>query len=171
MVLKTLRRQRQHWKTPTNICGTPCAARFGMKVAKHTDLIAWQRCGDLRRMVLKYTRSGPAAHDYDYRRQLRRSARSACYLTSEGFYRYGHAEFAKFLNWARGSLGEALDQIDDGHENEYFTDAQHLEMRRMCLRAMKANLALKKSWKHPAPGTGTPPAPRAAQTHRRSKAP
>lgn len=131
----------------------------------------WQRCSDLRRMVLTHVRSGPAAHDCDYRRQLRRSARSACYLTSEGFYRYGHAEFAKFLNWARGSLGEALDQIDEGHEHNYFTDRQHLEMKRMCLRAMKANLALKKSWKHPAPGTGGPAAASPARRRRRSQEP
>ena len=113
---------------------------------KHTDLIAWQLCSQFRRLVLRYTRTGPASQDYDFRRQLRRSARSACYNTSEGFYRYTHGQFGNQLNIARGSLGEALDQIDDGHESKYFTDAQHTEMRRMCLRAIKCNGALQKSW-------------------------
>jgi four helix bundle protein len=117
-----------------------------MQVRKHTDLIAWQLCHQLRALVLKYTRSGPAAREYDWRRQLRKSARSACYLTSEGFYRYGHGEFGHFLNLAHGSLGEALDQIDEGRDNQYFSDSQHTEMKRICLRALKANVALRKSW-------------------------
>src|SRR5687767_10713784 len=82
-------------------------------VRKHEQLIAWQLCSQLRRLVLRYTRTGPAATDFDYRRQLRRAVRSACYNTSEGFYRYGHGEFGHSLNIARGSLGEALDQIND----------------------------------------------------------
>jgi four helix bundle protein len=118
---------------------------------KHTELIAWQLCSRLRRLVLLYTRSGAVSKDFDFRRQLRKSARSACNNTSEGFYRYKHGEFGSFLNIARGSLGEALDQLDDGLESEYFTAAQHEEMRRICLRAMKANTALRRSWKHPAP--------------------
>jgi four helix bundle protein len=109
-------------------------------------LIAWQLCSRLRRLVLRYTRTGAVSRDYDYRRQLRRSARSACYLTSEGFYRYKHGEFGNFLNLAHGSLGEALDQIDEARESNYFTEEQHTEMKRICLRAMKANVALRKSW-------------------------
>jgi four helix bundle protein len=115
-------------------------------VRKHEDLIAWQLCNRLRGLVLRYTRSGAVAKDFDFRRQLRRAIRSACYNTSEGFYRYRHGEFGNFLNIARGSLGEALDQIDDGRESDYFTADQHTEMRRLCIRAMKANIALRKSW-------------------------
>ena len=113
---------------------------------KHRDLIAWQLCHKLRQLVLQNTRRGPAATDFDFRRQLRRASRSACYNTSEGFYRYTHPQFGNLLNVALGSLGEALDQIDEGAENGYFTPQQHEEMRRMCLRAMKANVALRRSW-------------------------
>ena len=119
---------------------------------RHEDLVAWQLCSQLRRLVVRYTRDGPVSRDYDYRRQLRRAVRSACYNTSEGFYRYKHGEFGNLLNIARGSLGEALDQIDDGAENGYFNAAQHNELRRMCLRAMKCNFALRRSsTQHPAP--------------------
>lgn len=120
-------------------------------VRKHEDLIAWQLCSQLRRLVLRYTRTGPASRDYDYRGQLRRAARSACYNTSERFYRYKHGEFGSHLNIARGSLGEALDQIDEGAENKYFTFDQHSELRQTCLRAMKCNVALRQSWESDAP--------------------
>jgi four helix bundle protein len=120
-------------------------------VRQHEDLIAWQLCSQLRRLVLRYTRTGPTSRDPDYRGQLRRAVRSACYNTSEGFYRYKHGEFGNHLNIARGSLGEALDQIDDGAENKYFTVDQHNEMRRICIRAMKCNVALRRSWEPKAP--------------------
>ena len=130
---------------------------MGNAVRRHEDLIAWQLCNRLRRLVLTNIRAGPAAKDFDYRLQLRKAARSACYNTSEGFYRYRHGQFGNQLNIARASLGEALDQIDEGLENEYFTTAQHLEMRRLCLRAVKCNAALQHSWKgHEAPDVARP---------------
>jgi four helix bundle protein len=122
------------------------SASVGQPVRKHEDLIAWQLCSQLRRLVLRYTRTGVVAKDFDFCRQLRKSARSACYNTSEGFYRYGHGEFGQLLNIARASLGEALDQIDDGGGCRYFTRNQQTEMRRICIRAMKANIALRRSW-------------------------
>jgi four helix bundle protein len=122
-------------------------------VCRHEDLIAWQLCRQLRLLVLKYTRHGPASQEYDYRRQLRRAVRSACYNTSEGFYRYKRRQARHQMNVAYASLGEALDQIDEGGEEKYFTPAQHTEMRRMCLRAMKCNAALRRSW------DSTPPPP------------
>ena len=79
-----------------------------------------------------------AAKEYDYRRQIRKAARSSCYLTSEGFYRYEHGEFGHFLNLAHGSIGESLDQIDEGLHQKYFTESQHSEMRRLAIRALKA---------------------------------
>jgi four helix bundle protein len=121
--------------------------RMPEPVRKHTDLIAWQLCHRLRALVLNYTRTGPVAREFDYRRQLRKAARSSCYLTSEGFYRYEHGEFGHFLNLAHGSIGESLDQIDEGLQQHYFTEAQHTEMRRLAIRALKANVALRRSWK------------------------
>lgn len=130
-------------------------------VRRHEDLIAWQLCSKLRRLILSAIRAGPAAKDLDYRMQLRRAVRSACYNTSEGFYLYGHGLFRRHLDTARASLGEALDQIDEGLENRYFTEKQHIEMRRICLRAVKANAALIRSWgDREAPHPGRKPAPK-----------
>jgi four helix bundle protein len=109
----------------------------------HTELIVWQRCADLRRLVLKYTREGPARNDFRFRDQIRAAARSACYLTSEGFYRKRDGDFANFLVWARASLGEAGDQIDDGLESGYFTPEQHAEMITIVKKACKANSGLR----------------------------
>ena len=110
----------------------------------HTELIAWRLCAALRRLVLRYTREGPAREDYRFRNQIRSAARSACYLTSEGFYRKRDGDFINFLVMARGSLGEAGDQIEDGAESEYFTESQRVEMIRLMKRACKANSGLRR---------------------------
>ena len=113
-------------------------------VAKnHRELIAWRLCAALRRLVLTYTRRGEVSRDYRYRNDLRAAARSACYLTSEGYYRKRDGDFVNFLVWARASLGEAGDQIDDGHECGYFTTKQHQQMITMIKRACGANRGLR----------------------------
>ena len=114
-------------------------------VAKnHKDLIAWQLCAALRRLVLLHTRRGPAASDFGFRDQIRAAARSACYVTSEGFYRKRDGDFLNFLVWARGSLGEVGDQLDEGLESNYFTPDQHAEMVSYVKRASAANTGLRR---------------------------
>jgi four helix bundle protein len=76
--------------------------------------------------------------------QIRGSIRSACNLTSEGFYRKRDGDFINYLVMARGSLGEASDQIDDGAESKYFTDAERDEMIIILKRAMAANRELRR---------------------------
>src|SRR5262245_2763673 len=110
----------------------------------HKELDAWQLCSELRRSVLKYTRKGVVREDRRFLSQLRGSARSACDLTSEGFYRKRDGDFINYLVMARASLGEASDQIDDGADSEYFTDDQRKEMIVLVKRAMGANRELRR---------------------------
>ena len=111
-------------------------------VNSHKDLICWQLCAKLRTLGLTSIRRGRADGDWDFRGQMRRAMRSACYQTSEGFYLFRHRQFAHYLDGAYASLGETLDQIDDGHERGYFSEAQQTEMRRLARRAMKCNRRL-----------------------------
>jgi hypothetical protein len=73
---------------------------------------------------------------------------------------------SNYLDWARASLGEVLDQIDEGLDQKYFTVDDHLTMRRMCLRAIKCNRALKRSW-----GTSLAPGEPERQPKRRCPEP
>ena len=88
-----------------------------------------------------------APHVRDDRRfvaQIRASIRSACNLTSEGFYRKRDGDFINYLIMARASIGEASDQIDDGLESGYLTEQQRNEMIVLVKRAMKANSSLRR---------------------------
>jgi four helix bundle protein len=127
-------------------------------VKSHKDLICWQLCATLRTLGLTAIRKGRANGDWDFRSQMRRALRSACYQTSEGFYFFKHKPFAHYLDGAYASLGETLDQIDDGHERGYFSEEQQTEMRRLARRAMKCNRRLA-DWlrNNPDPPSAQPP--------------
>ena len=80
--------------------------------------------------------------DYDFCGQTRRSANSACRNTAEGFWRFGHAEFATFVKIARGSLGELLDSTDEALEKRYILKPEYDELNALVDRALRANAGL-----------------------------
>jgi four helix bundle protein len=114
----------------------------GRVARNHKELICWQLCAQLRSLGLNAIRKGRANGDWEFRGQMRRAMRSNCYQTSEGFHAFRHKPFAHYLDGAYASLGETLDQIDDGHEHGYFSDPQQTDMRRLARRAMKCNRRL-----------------------------
>lgn len=111
----------------------------------HGELIAWQLCAHLRRLIWDTTREGPAKEDRRYCDQIRSAARSACYLTSEGFYRTREGDFLNCLVMAHASLVEADDQLEQGLEREYFTAVAHATMKEAVTRAGSANRKLRDS--------------------------
>ena len=88
-------------------------AAMGFKTLK--EMRAYLAIRDFKREVYRLVRSHPAAvRDVDYREQLYRAVSSAQSNCAEGFYRDSAAEFARFLKISRGSLGEAVDRVEDG---------------------------------------------------------
>jgi len=69
---------------------------------------------------------------------MRDSAASAPRNIAEGFGRYRPAEFARFLEIARGSLTETHNHLRDGRERGYFTAA---DQSRRALLAARAAIA------------------------------
>ena len=90
----------------------------------HTELRAWVLADAVRRSVLQLIKKPRVREDLDFCSQARRAARSACRNVCEGFYRYGHPEFANFVNIARGSLGELLDSVQDARLEGYLTPSE-----------------------------------------------
>jgi four helix bundle protein len=75
--------------------------------------------------------------DFAFCDQSARAARSACRNIAEGFARYGHPEFARFVSIARGSLGELHDSLDEAKLKRFITDNEYRELDR-AIRAAKA---------------------------------
>jgi four helix bundle protein len=113
-----------------------------MRVDRFEDLIAWQLADQLKTEVFAFTALPPASKDFKYCDQIRDSIRSATRNTAEGFGRYYPKEFARFLRIAAGSLQETKNHLNDGLQQQYLSTEHHLRLKRLCLRAMKANVRL-----------------------------
>jgi four helix bundle protein len=107
-------------------------------VSRYQDLVAWQLAHELQREVFAFTETGPASKDFKFRDQIRDSSSSVTRNIAEGFGRYRPAEFARFLNIARGSLTETHNSVRDGHDRGYFTAVGADRMQRLAGRAGKA---------------------------------
>ncbi len=92
---------------------------------------------------MAFTATIPAARDFKFCEEIRKSARSAPDNISEGFYRFNPPDFANFVRIARGSLGEVRNQLRHAHSSKYLTDADFGELSRLCKRAMGASTGLR----------------------------
>jgi four helix bundle protein len=92
--------------------------------------------------VYALTETSQASRDGDFCKDIRRAARSAPHNTSEGFYRFVPREFARFLTYARGSLGEVRDQLLHALDEKYISNAEFAELARLADRAIGANTRL-----------------------------
>ena len=119
-----------------------------MRVDRFEDLVTWQLADKLRRGVIAFTERGPAALDFRYRNQIRDAAASACRNTSEGFERFRPSEFARFLEFARGSLGEVQDGLIDAQQRQFITGELFDRLWLLSKRAIGANTNLMKYLQH-----------------------
>lgn len=82
----------------------------------------WQLADQLRMQVISLTGGGPSVRDLRFRDNARAAASSIPANIAEGFARASHAEFARFLDYAHGSLTETDDCIRDGVIRGYWSD-------------------------------------------------
>src|SRR5947208_5949211 len=109
---------------------------------RYQDLVCWQLANELEQLVFEITATGPAARDFKFRDQIRDSSASATRNIAEGFGRFRPAEFARFLEFARGSLTETHNSLRDGRDRGYFTVADCDRLSRLAGRAAKATMRL-----------------------------
>jgi len=115
-----------------------------MGVRRFEDLIAWQLAYKLQNEVFAFTSTGPANRDFKYCDQIRDSSRSSTRNTAEGFGRFAPREFNRFLQIAAGSLHETKNHLQDGFDRGYLDGPLYERLRRLTLRAIKANSRLRR---------------------------
>lgn len=79
--------------------------------SRFEDIIAWQKAYELTIRIYKLSSAGPFARDFGLRDQIRRAAVSVMANIAEGHGRRTNAEFANFLNLARGSVAEVQSHL------------------------------------------------------------
>jgi len=114
----------------------------GMGARDFTELAAWQLAHELRRIVVEITERAPARRDLRFCDQCKDAARSATNNIAEGFGRFRHRDFARFLRIASGSLHEVRDHLIDGHARGYVTDDELARGTQLAKRAASATGAL-----------------------------
>jgi four helix bundle protein len=115
-------------------------------VRHYEDFAAWQLAEAFKKEVFRLIRESPAARqDFRYRGQLQDAAGGISKHITEGFLRFSPLDFARFLDYALGSLGEAELRLSDGIELGFFAEVDCRDAFRYAKRCLAATVGLKRS--------------------------
>lgn len=101
------------------------------------ELIVWQLACEFEKGVLELVRRTPAARDFRFASQITDAASSVPSNIAEGFHRFKAGEFAQFLRYARGSLGEVERRLHTGVLKGYFTQSDIAPLLQLARRLGK----------------------------------
>ena len=82
-----------------------------MPITHHSQLVCHQRASEFRRAIYEEIAKPRWRKDLSLRDDLRRSARSVPANIDEGYWRYHHRDFVRFIDIALGSLGESEEHL------------------------------------------------------------
>ena len=111
------------------------------KAKRFEDLWIWQQARELVREI--YEDFGPGSNgfkDYGFKDQIQRAGISIMNNISEGFERNSNAEFARYLDIAKGSCGEVRSMYYTSEDLDYVTP-ETAENRRNKARQIAAGIA------------------------------
>ena len=128
-----------------------------MAVQHHSQLLCWQLASNFRKAVFEETANTVWKRDWKLCDDLRRAARSVPANIAEGFWRYHHPDFVRFLNIALGSLGESEDHLESAVAGRLITEDKRDQLRRLAIRTRVATQRLRKYLlTHKAPAAEAP---------------
>ena len=110
------------------------------KAKRFEDLWIWQQARELVKEI--YGDFGPPSNifkDYGYKDQIQRAGVSIMNNIAEGFERNSNAEFARYLDIAKGSCGEVRSMYYTGEDLQYVT-IEIAEVRRNKARQIAAGI-------------------------------
>ena len=110
------------------------------KAKRFEDLWIWQHARELVKEIYKDFGSGAGSKDFGFRDQIRKAGVSIMNNIAEGFERSTDAEFARFLDVAKGSCGEVRSLYHTAEDLDY-VDAITAEARRVKAREIAAGIA------------------------------
>ena len=102
------------------------------------DIVAWQIANRLKLKVLAICRRDSFARDDDLYHQLISAARSGPRNIAEGFGRWRHRDFARFVRQAKASETELLNHFLDARDSGHITEAERTDLSHNAVQAIKA---------------------------------
>ncbi|MEW6354747.1 MAG: four helix bundle protein [Planctomycetota bacterium] len=105
------------------------------------DLWVWQEARVVVRNIYSDFGAGtPACQDFGFRNQVQKAGISVMNNIAEGFERNSDADFARFLEIAKGSCGEVRSMYYPAQDLQYVTEDTAAQ-RRETLRRIAAGIA------------------------------
>ena len=121
-------------------CGLPRMRHMGAK--SHDELNCWQLSVEFRDRVNALLATGPFRRRFKYCEQLADAAESVPSNIAEGFYRFTHAEFARYLRISLGSLGEAQTRLGSARAQDLIGADEYESLKRLGIRTRTAIVRL-----------------------------
>jgi four helix bundle protein len=113
------------------------------------ELIVWQECRNLRKLVSTISKELPIEEKYRLKDQSIRSSRSITANIAEGYGRFHYQENIQYCRQARGSLIETLDHMICALDESFITEEQFNSFNVLyehCLRLLNGYISyLKKA--------------------------
>jgi four helix bundle protein len=110
------------------------------KAKRFEDLWIWQQARELVKEIYQDFRTGAPSRDFGFRDQIQRAGISIMNNLAEGFERSTDADFARFLDIAKGSCGEVRSLYYTAEDLGYI-DPANAEARRAQARKISAGIA------------------------------
>jgi carbamoyl-phosphate synthase large subunit len=114
-------------------------------VATFSELRAWQLAAELRDRIVAIVATPVFRQDLKFRDQLADAACSAPSLIAEGFGRFGHKEFRRYLTMARAELLEVQDRLTDLRNRGWLPGAEVDALRDLADHATRVTARLRSS--------------------------
>jgi len=112
------------------------------KFNRFEEIQAWQKAKDVTLLIYQITANSNFAKDFGLKDQIRRAAVSIMANIAEGHGRKTNAEFANFLNIARGSVAEVQSHLYVALGLNYINQKEFDEIYQTLTEISRMTLAL-----------------------------
>jgi four helix bundle protein len=113
-------------------------------VWRFEDFDCWKLANELKIRVYELVERPHIASDQDFCEQIKSAVASAPANIAEGFGRRSDSEFARFLDFARGSLNECRNHISDARDRNYIDEVERAALNVLASRAVGAVAGLQR---------------------------
>jgi four helix bundle protein len=104
----------------------------------HQEIGAWQRADELSAMVQEMCRRPSFDRDPRLRTQMVEAGRSGPRNIAEGFGRWKHGDFARFVRISKASEVELLNHFNEALRSRHITQTEKDKLSHAALKAIKA---------------------------------
>jgi four helix bundle protein len=113
-------------------------------VWRFEDFDCWKLANELKIRVYELVERPHITSDQDFCEQIKSAVASAPANIAEGFGRRSDSEFARFLDFARGSLNECRNHISDARDRNYIDEVERAALNVLASRAVGAVAGLQR---------------------------